>query len=170
MQTLESAEEFCKEIGAIFLVILKEGEYFSNIRVRLWERGRFNEKKLSKSEVIELINRTLHDGCTEQCVAQSGGIVRSDTISVKQGGIEVTCCPIASANTHAHAHSHHGGHSGSGSISSGSSGLPTYNISIIFQERERPSHLKRKYENQVIKAFPQTALSQRSQLCFFHNR
>lgn len=37
-QTLEAAEEQCKEMGALFMIILKENEFYSNLRVKMWER------------------------------------------------------------------------------------------------------------------------------------
>ena len=98
----------------------------------MWERGRFNEKKMSKPEVIEFISRTLSEGMSEAAAC-------SDVVSVKQGGIssgsESTCQLTNAANSHVH-------HNSSGV-------LPQFNISFIVQEREKLTHSKRRYENQV---------------------
>lgn len=37
-QTLEAAEEQCKEMGALFMIILKENEFYGSLRIKIWEK------------------------------------------------------------------------------------------------------------------------------------
>ncbi|CAL8138262.1 unnamed protein product [Orchesella dallaii] len=132
-QTLESAEEQCREMGAQFMLILKENEFYSNLRVRIWERVMFQERKMSRQEAVELISRRVNGCATNEAYSSSTnvGTSRSESLSTK-----------VSSST--------GTESNVSSVVANNSTMPLLNISFVVQEREKLANWKKRYENQVM--------------------
>ncbi|ODM97010.1 Eukaryotic translation initiation factor 2-alpha kinase 4 [Orchesella cincta] len=131
-QTLEAAEEQCKEMGAQFMLILKENEFYSNLRVRIWERVMFQERKMSRQEAVELISRRVNGCVTNEAYSSSTnvGTNRSESLSTK-----------VSSST--------GTESNVSSVVASNSTMALLNISFVVQEREKLANWKKRYENQA---------------------
>lgn len=55
---LEEVQEQCTELNVPHLIILNDAEQ-GVVRVRSWERGRFQEKKINTSELVDNMQRII---------------------------------------------------------------------------------------------------------------
>lgn len=93
---------------------------------------RFQERKMTRQEAVELISRKLNGQVTSELLSSSSsvGINRSESVSMKMS-------------------SSIGTESNSNSLMTNNAGLPLLNISFVVQEREKLANWKKRYENQA---------------------
>ncbi|CAG7836539.1 unnamed protein product, partial [Allacma fusca] len=127
-QTLESAEEHCKQVGALFLVILKETE---DLRIRCWDKDRFQERRIPKAEAVDFILRNRR--ASNEIIDTLGSAVqtKNDGLGSRVGGQSVDSNGMSVSQPM-------------------STNTPAVNISFVVQERDKLASWKRRYENQMM--------------------
>jgi len=128
---LENVEEQCRELGATFIIILKETELFSNLRVRYLERDRFQEKKMNMADLVDFVSKSIR--LLSDSNENLGNMVHLKTDSQPQR-FAIQATEASGANQLISNH-----------------GLPCVHISfIITDSKEKGSNWKRRQENQML--------------------
>jgi len=139
-ETMEAAEEHCRELGSSFLVVLKDAELHSAFRVRIFEKERIHEKKMTKTELIELVkknSRTTSEGGELHGSSSSTALNLKGPCEGHKGSFSLESgCP---APGHPHPHP---------AYTSNNNNIPSVNITFVLPEnKDKNSTWKRRHEN-----------------------